>query len=319
MEPAAKIENILVLIEPAGDYQEELQRRFPESQLLFSSPGRVTEEEIEKADVILGNPPAGLLKGAERLSFLQLQSAGADAYTPKGILPEKTLLACTSGAYGPAVSEHMMASLLSVYKNLPLYRDNQAARLWKCEGAVRSLRGEQALVLGLGDIGKEFARLAVAFGASVFGVKRNLSEKPDFVQEVYSMEMLPEILPRFDVVACALPSSPETSRLFDRDMLRRMKPGSVLINAGRGSLIDTQALMEALQQGPLMAACLDVTDPEPLPAEHPLWTCRNLLITPHTAGGFLMEETFHRVWKIVLENLSLYAQGKEIRNRIFHG
>ena len=89
MEPAAKIENILVLIEPAGDYQEELQRRFPESQLLFSSPGRVTEEEIEKADVILGNPPAGLLKGAERLSFLQLQSAGADAYTPKGILPEK--------------------------------------------------------------------------------------------------------------------------------------------------------------------------------------------------------------------------------------
>ncbi len=237
MKPAEKIENILVLIEPAGDYEKEFQKQFPESRLLFTSPGRVTEEEIGKADVILGNPPAGLLKGAERLSFLQLQSAGADAYTPKGILPEKTLLACASGAYGPAVSEHMMASLLSVYKNLHLYRDNQAARLWKCEGAVRSLRGEQVLVLGLGDIGKEFARLAVAFGASVFGVKRNLSEKPDFVREVYPMEKLPQILPRFDVVACALPSSPETSGLFDRDMLRRMKAGSVLIKMrGAGAL-----------------------------------------------------------------------------------
>lgn len=316
MRPLKKVETILVLIEPAEEYSGELRRCFPESRVIFSGRDRVTEEEIRDADVILGNPPAEFLKDAGKLKLLQLQSAGADAYTPRGILPEGALLTCATGAYGPAVSEHMMASLLSVYKNLHVYRDNQTARRWRCEGAVRSLRGEKVLVLGLGDIGREFARLASAFGASVSGVKRNLSCKPDWVEAVYPLDKLPEILPQFDVVASVLPSSPETQGLFDRAMLKKMKPGSILVNAGRGSLIDSDALYDALQKGPLLAACLDVTDPEPLPPDHPLWDCRNLLLTPHTAGGFLMKETYHRVWKIALENLSAYAEGRELKNRI---
>lgn len=313
-----KIENILVLISPANPYKEELKRLFPNSGIVFSAGNLVTEEDILKADIIIGNPPAESLKKSKKIRFLQLQSAGADAYTQGKILPKEALLACAAGAYGQAVSEHMLASLLAVYRNLHLYRDHQRECKWMPEGKVRSLRGENVLVLGLGDIGSEFARLVKALGASVSGVKRNLAQKPDFVDAAYPLEKLPELLPQFDVVASVLPSSPETYRLFDEATFSRMKPGAVFINAGRGTSTDLQALQKALQEGPLFAACLDVTDPEPLPKEHPLWLCPNVLITPHAAGGFSLEETFHRVWRIALENLSAYKKGAPLKNIIPH-
>ena len=270
-----------------------------------------SDEELEKAEAVVGVVPVEKLPICKKLRFLQLSMAGSDAY--KGRMPEGTVLANASGAYGLAISEHAFAAMLMMMKKLNLYRDNQNEAVWRDEGGVTSVEGARVLIVGLGDIGGEFAKRCKAFGACCIGIRRTLREKPDYIDEMHTPEELDPILPTCDVVLLALPQSEETKRLFDERRLYSMKPGSILINVGRGSAIDTDALVRVLNDGRIKAS-VDVTDPEPLPPEHPLWKCRNILITPHISGFFHLRHTHDTIFRIAARNIAAFIAGEPIMN-----
>ena len=163
--------------------------------------------------------------------------------------------------------------------------------------------------MGLGDIGSEFGKRMAALGSAVSGVKRTPGVRPDWLSRLETMEKLDEMLPEADFVFLSLPETPATRGLFDRERLGRMKQGAVLLNAGRGSAVDTEALCDAVGSGALLGAGLDVTDPEPLPEGHRMWGIENILITPHVSGGFHLPATQDRVVEICGENLRRYREG----------
>ena len=311
-------EQILSLMPFSEAQKRRLERLAPGSGIVYGTRESVTEEQVRQADIILGNPPVCMLRHAGRLKWLQLQSAGADAYLTDNILRPETLLTTARGAYGPAVSEHMLAMLLALFKKLHLYWGNQQKGCWQDEGNVRSICGSTVLIVGLGDIGCAFAERIHALGGTVIGIKRRLTAKPSYVDELAAVSEMRNKLPYADVVANVLPATPETARLFNRELFGLMKPGAVFINAGRGSTVDHNALADALYAGHLSGACLDVTEPEPLPCGHILWKAPNLLITPHSAGGTHLPETFFRVAEIVFDNLTSYRERKALRN-VVHG
>ncbi len=239
-----------------------------------------------------------------------------DPYTAPGVLPSEAALTCSTGAYGHSVSEHLFALLLALMKRLPSYRDQQNRALWRDLGPVKTLLGAQVLVVGTGDLGSSFARLCQTLGASTSGVRRDPAKPAAGIERMYGFEALDTLLPAADVVALTLPQTPGTVRLFDKARLLRMKGDAILLNGGRGSCVDGQALAEVLADGRLWGAGLDVTDPEPLPPEHPLWRQPRALITPHTAGGNHLADTERRIARIALDNLRRYLAGEALRNRV---
>ncbi len=220
--------------------------------------------------------------GSTALRWLHTRSAGVDPYTAPGVLPSEAALTCSTGAYGHSVSEHLFALLLALMKRLPSYRDQQNRALWRDLGPVKTLLGAQVLVVGTGDLGSSFARLCQTLGASTSGVRRDPAKPAAGIERMYGFEALDTLLPAADVVALTLPQTPGTVRLFDKARLLRMKGDAILLNGGRGSCVDGQALAEVLADGRLWGAGLDVTDPEPLPPEHPLWRQPRALITRPT-------------------------------------
>ena len=268
----------------------------------------VPDELYHKAEIILGNPPYEPLKGNHVLRYLHTKSAGTDRYEIPGLLPEDTVIQGAVGAYGHSVSEHMFAMLLAVMKRLPSYRDQQAAGIWEDLGPARTLSGAQVLCIGTGDLGASFARLCKALGANTTGVRRDPSRSAPGIDSIYGMDMLDTLLPEADVVSMMLPGSAETDKLMDSRRLKLMKKDAILLNGGRGNSIDCDALARVMADGHLFAACLDVTSPEPLPADHPLWQQKRALITPHSAGGDHLEDTACRVADVTLRHLRNYLQ-----------
>ena len=318
------MKTILNLLPLTQEERAQFTAAAPDCRHLFRPVEQVTprassgtEADYAAAHVILGCPPEGRLACAGNLEWLQLWSAGADRYLAPGVLPAGVTLTTAVGAYGPAVSEHLLAMLLALYKRLPDYRDRQRSQLWADAGPAFSLLGQTVLVGGTGDIGVHFARLARALGAGrVLGLRRSGGRPAEGFDETCGLEALDRLLPQADAVALVLPHTPETAGLMTRARLLAMKPGAVLLNAGRGTAVDCAALAEVLHAGHLLGAGLDVTDPEPLPPGHPLWTAPGALITPHVAGGYgHMAVTLARIKALFLDNLSRYAQGLPLRNQ----
>lgn len=280
----------------------------------YISPQKVTREQVQKANIILGNVPAEFVINSPNLKWIQLNSAGADEYLKEGIMPEQAILTNASGAYGLAISEHLLAMLLEIKKKLYLYRDNQNKHLWKSEGSVTSIYNSTALIVGMGDIGGEFAKRIKALGAYVIGIKRDISNKPDYADELYTMDSIKQLLPRADIISVSLPSTPQTYKLFSEEILSLTKKGSVFLNVGRGSTADTDALCKLLREGHFEGIGLDVTDPEPLPSDHPLWSIPNAIITPHVSGHYHLHATLENIINISYKNLCLYINNKELIN-----
>ena len=268
--------------------------------------GTVPSELYRRATIILGNPPVKVLSECENLRFLQTQSAGFEQYERPGVLPAETLLLGATGAYGHTVSEHMFAMLLSLMKRLPSYRDQQNHRVWNDLGPVKTLEGSLVLCVGTGDLGSSFARLCKALGARTVGVRRNAGKPAEGIDRMYPIDKLDELLAEADVVSLMLPHSAETVHLIDRRRLLLMKRDAILVNGGRGTAIDCMALAEVMNSGHLWGACLDVTDPEPLPPDHPLWSCERAVITPHTAGGNHLSDTVDRIAEVALDHLTSF-------------
>lgn len=308
--------NVLVLLPVQARHRTQLEGAVPGACLTYESAQSVTDEQIEAAEVIVGNLDPERLPRARSLRLLQLNSAGYDNYVAVGTPPAQASLACATGAYGQAVSEHMLAMVLSMMKRLPAYRDAQRAHAWTDEGEVATLRGAKVLVLGAGDIGTHFAALAAALGAHVRGIRRSAHEPHPPFEAVVSMDGLFSELAEADVVVSFLPSTPETRGLADGRFFSAMRRGAYFANGGRGDLVVTEDLVTALESGQLAGAALDVTDPEPLPADHPLWDAPGALVTPHVAGWYHLAVTLDNIVDIAAENLRRLADGEEPRNLV---
>lgn len=310
---------ILNLLTLNQEQKTAFLRAAPEYEQIFA-PNGVTEdgtpvssELYRQAVVILGNPPVKELAVCENLKLLQTRSAGVDQYEKPGVLPERIVLRSASGAYGHSVSEHMFAMLLSMMKRLPAYRDQQHSGVWNDLGPAKTLAGATVLCVGTGDLGSSLARLCKAMDAHTVGVRRDASKPAAGIDNMHGMDQLDELLPQADVVALMLPQSHNTVHLMDWRRLTLMKQDAILLNGGRGSAVDCMALAKALEENRLWGACLDVTDPEPLPAGHPLWKQERAVITPHAAGGDHLADTADRIVSIALGNLSRFLEKEQVK------
>lgn len=309
--------NILVT-PPLNEAQKEKLRSAASGyELVFCVKEEITEAHLKKADIILGNlMMPEQISSCENLKWIQLNNAGTEGYCVPGRMPEGAVLANATGAYGLAISEHMIGCLFELRKKLHLYYRNQLAHEWKSEGFVGVIEGSHVLVLGFGDIGSSFGRKMKAFGCHVTGVKRRVGECPDWLDGLYGLEELECLLPQADIVAMSLPGNASTYHILNRDRIALLKENAVVLNAGRGTAIDTEALTEALYAGKIAGAALDVTDPEPLPADHPLWDAPNTVITPHISGGFALPETLEQIVDLFAANLKHYFAGEPLENVI---
>ena len=306
--------NILILL-PINERQRKLiEVEAPNANYIYKTYAEVDKSIVQKSDIIIGNPPIEMLIGSSNLKWLQLNSAGSDAYIEEGILKKEVLLTNATGAYGLAISEHMIGLLLQLFKKLHIYRNNQKLHLWKDEGEVKSIYNSKVLIIGLGNIGGEFAKRIKAFGGYTIGVKRTNTDKPDFIDELYLMDKIDELLPLADVVALTIPGTKETYKMFSKEKLKLMKNGAALLNVGRGNLLDTDALCDLVESGHLLGAGLDVVDPEPLPKSHRIWDVDNIIITPHISGGYHIPETLDKIAEISAKNLRNFINGDRLVN-----
>lgn len=307
---------ILITVPFTQKQKERLQAQMPGADYTYTTRIKATDDQIREADIILGNLPVGRLSQAAHLEWLQLNSSGADAYAADGVLAPETALTNATGAYGLAISEHLLATTFFLKKKLGKYYRNQKEREWKDEGQVTAIAGSRTLVLGLGSIGGDYARKMALLGSRVIGIRRTKAACPDYLEEIGTFEDIDRFLPEADIVAMALPNTPQTYHIMNEERLLGMKRGSILLNVGRGTAIDQDALVKVLRNGPLAGASIDVTDPEPLPEDHPLWRCENLLLTPHIAGDYHLQETLDQIVELFIDNLGRYAKGKELRNPV---
>lgn len=305
---------ILVVMEALDNHRSFLETVSSEVEIKYIPEDLVTPDDVENVDVIVGNINPQLLKHCKQLKLLQLNSAGTDGFTSPGILPENAVLANATGAYGLAISEHMIGSILCLMKKLDLYKMNQVNKKWNDEGPVSSIYGTKTLIVGFGDIGNEFGIRMFALGSKITGIRKNINIKPDYVESMHTMDDFYSCLNEADIVASCLPGYSDTYNIFDQRAFDEMKDGAYFLNVGRGNAVDTQALCNALEKGKLAGAALDVTNPEPLPPEHKLWTMPNVLITPHVSGGYHLMATHDKIIQIAAKNIMHLVNGEPFEN-----
>lgn len=264
------------------------------------------------AEILVGNYAPAKCKDYKNLELMLSTWAGYDAFIKKGVLPEKALFVNGYDCHTEEVAEHMFATLVSMDKNLHYYRDNQLDSIWHDEGGVKSIRDLRVLILGLGNIGKYLAKMCKDIGMYVIGIKRDISIKPEYVDELYTLDKIDELLPKADAVLNVLPSSAETKHLFTLERFKLMRSDALLINAGRGDLIDTDTLYEVLDKRIIRGIGQDVFEKEPILEDSKLWGLENLVITPHVAGFFHLDKDRQKWVDMCCENLRRYANGEEL-------
>lgn len=263
-------------------------------------------QEIEAVEFLV--PPYGsrrVIEALPRLSALrvvQVNSAGVDWIAPS--VPAGVALCSARGTRDAPVAEWVVGAILDSYKGLARFRRQQEQAQWKPR-MPRELAGSKVLIVGYGSIGRAVEDRLRPFGGEVTGVaSRRRGDTP-------GVDALDELLPQADIVIVLLPATPETVGLIDKQKLARLKTGALLVNAGRGTVVDTDALCAELESGRLEAA-LDVTDPEPLPPESPLWRLPNVLVTPHIAGDSPAAD--QRVYELIGDQIRRHLEGRPLLN-----
>lgn len=277
---------------------------------------KFSNDELEKANIILGSIDNSDITLCKNLKWYHLSSAGVPPFVNQFAKDNNIKITNSAGAYGLAVSEFMFASTLALLKNLPDYIKYQSEGMWKSAGAVKTFYNATVLILGAGDIGQEYAKRAKAFGSYTIGVKRNISKKLDFFDEIYSLNDLKEIIPKADIIFNILPATSSTNGIISKDIIDIMKPSSIFVNGGRGATVDENALINALLEDKIAGACLDVFEVEPLEDKSPIWNTKNLIITPHEAGGFSLPETYTRIINLTVKNFISYDKNGDFEKSV---
>jgi phosphoglycerate dehydrogenase-like enzyme len=271
---------------------------------------------IVTADAAFGTLPAALLAKAQRLRWLQAPQAAPPAgyYYPE-LVAHPLIVTNFREIYNDHISAHILAFVLAFARGLHIFIPQQLRREWKkppADHGVVPLPGATALIVGLGGIGAETARLLSAFGLRVLATDARRTDQPDHVAELHKPEALDSLLPRADFVILTVPHTPATEGFFNAAKFRLMQPTAFFINIGRGMTTRLDDLVAALNAGEIAGCALDVYEQEPLPAEHPLWTMPNVLLTPHMAGyGPHLNE---RRFQIIQDNCQAFAEGRPLRN-----
>ena len=268
-------------------------------------------------EVLFGHPVPALLRQASQLKWLCSDYAGVEKYLDDAVWPRPDcLLSNASGAYGPTISEHILMVLLMLLRRMPEYQADLCQRQWTFHTPIRSIIGSHVVMLGTGDIGSHTARRLKALGASVTGVCRSGRSKEPAFDRVVPIQELDSVLPSADALVMALPSTPETEGVLSRERIALLPERAYVVNVGRGSAIDQNALVEALMQRKLAGAALDVMTPEPLPADDSLWDCPNTIITPHVSGNMSLGLTCDIDVDMFCADLGRYAAGEPLHNLV---
>jgi phosphoglycerate dehydrogenase-like enzyme len=284
------------------------------------------------ADAFFGKLTPELLASATRLCWVQSPTASLEHYLFPELIEHSCTLTNMRGLYSDVIAEHVLGLMLCFTRHLHTYVRNQMSRTWSPVGgeetrptfasgpgtltamdrAHRNLGDLTLGIVGLGHIGAEIARCSTRFGMNVLAVDPLHTEPTEGVPSVWPIDRLGELLSASDFVVIAAPHTPETERWFDRRRFQAMKRDAVLINIGRGAIVVLDDLVAALHAGEIAGAALDVFEIEPLPADHPLWSCDNVILTPHVAGQ--SPRIAERHLNVLLENIGRFVHGRELLN-----
>jgi phosphoglycerate dehydrogenase-like enzyme len=309
-----------LMLPPQTDLTRQWARRLADSapglNIVVAEDAETAASAIATADAAFGTLPAALLAKAKRLRWLQAPQAAPPAgyYYPELVAHSVTVTNFRE-IYNDHISAHILAFVLAFARGLHVFIPQQLRHEWRKppeDQGVVSLPGATVLIVGLGGIGAETARLLAALGMRVLAVDARRTDKPDHVDELHPAQALDALLPRADFVILTVPHTPATEGFFNRDRFRLMKPSAFFINIGRGLTTKLDDLVAALKASEIAGVALDVYEQEPLPPEHPLWGLPNVLLTPHMAGyGPHLNE---RRFQIIQDNCRAFAEGRPLRN-----
>ncbi len=297
-------------------WADRIATALPELSVVVAEDEAQAARLVPDAEAMFGTLPPALLRRAARLRWLQAPQAAPPAgyYYPE-LIAHPVVVTNFREIYNDHIGAHIMAFVLAFARGLHTYLPSQLRRQWQpaaLDTGVVHLPEATALIVGLGGIGAEAARLAAAFGLRVIGVDPRRREAPAGVTELHGPDAFDALLPRADFVILTVPHTPETEGFMHRARFQRMKRSAFFINIGRGMTTRLDDLVEALRAGEIAGAGLDVFEQEPLPPEHPLWTIPGVLLTPHTAGyGPYLDE---RRLEILLDNCRRFLAGQPLRN-----
>ena len=312
-----------LMLPPQSDLTREWARRLgeaaPELDIIAPETMEGAEQAIAGADGAFGRIPPALLARADKLRWLQAPQAAPPAgfYYPE-LIAHPVVITNMGEIYNDHIGAHVMAFVLAFARGLQVYLPQQQRRLWRPvpreSGDVVHLPEATALIVGVGGIGSEVARLGQAFGMTVIGVDERRTAPPQGVAELHRAAALDTLLPRADFVILTVPHTPETEGFMNRARFQRMKKTAFFINIGRGMTTKLDDLAAALEAKEIAGAALDVYEIEPLPASHRLWTMPGVLLTPHTAGhGPYLDD---RRLEVLLDNAKRFAAGRPLRNLV---
>ena len=309
----------MVRIEKAAGDEFEVVRLYLESDK--ADYEEILVENLKKAEIVIGQPDIRFLQNVKvdcpNLRLIQISWAGTDHYTRGDLpFPSGITLCNGSGAYGMIISQFVVGLILSSMLGFKEYHNRQRKKQWERRGPVKSLDGARVLIYGAGNIGMVTAKRLKGFDAYITGVCRDVAKSRDYFDELCTLDEAEKYLPDADVVVCCLPNTSDTEGYMNMRRLELMKEDSVIVNVGRGNFIDCMALDDILRRGRIWGAALDVTNPEPLPMDHPLWDNPRCIITPHASGASFghLEETEALICDIVCENIERYRGGKALTN-----
>ena len=311
---------IVVINNALKEQHKQKIRRVAEKvggEVYFLASEKELTDETRDAEVAYGK--AKTLAASDRaLKWLCLPSAGFDTYLkPGSFANEDCLLSNSVGAYGVSIAEHITAVSLMMMRGLTEHYACSLKGAWGPLVPQRSLKGSRITVLGTGDIGRTFAKRVKAFEpASLTGVCRSGRCDEACFDAVYPVSALDSVLPDTDLLVMCLPETSETRGLLSRERIALLPEGAYVVNVGRGSSVDADALADSLEQGHLAGAALDVFTTEPLPQDSRLWKTRGLLITPHAAGNLTLKYTLDRNVDMFLEDLENYAAGRPLKHLV---
>lgn len=304
---------VLIADKDAEEYKKALVDKFPG----ITIHAVTREEEIrpyaEKMEILVTiyRVSDELLKQAIHLRWIQVMTTGVNDIINRPSLRKDVIVTSCRGIHGPQMSEMAFLLMLALNRNFPQVIRNQEQRIWERWPATLLFQ-KKVGILGMGVIGEEIANKCKAFGMTVFGIDI-VPRKIDSVDTFYHPEKLPEVAGDVDYLILAAPATPETHKIVGSKVLSCMKPSAFLINIARGELVDEEALIQALDSGKIAGAALDALPVEPLPADHPLWRAKNIIITPHVGG--MSDIYVEQVMPIIEENLRRFIQG-ERRNLV---
>lgn len=294
---------------------EHIKTTFPELDVVVAR-GEEIQKEAQDADIFAGFPVRiPKVEDGMQVKWIHSFSAGVDhVLTPEIKANDDIVVSNSSGIHAVPISEHIVGMILAYNQRFPVLFKNQTEKKWERAIPTTELHGKTVVIVGLGAIGSETARLLSIFNCIVYGVVRTIRETPEGIKKLYTAETMSEILPEADYVIICLPGSFETKGMFDAKIFSQMKQDSVLVNIGRGTIVNQDDLIKALQEKTIGGALLDVATPEPLPENSPLWEMDNVIITPHCSGS--TPKSMDRIIDRLCLNIRAFLDGKELPNKV---